>query len=306
MRVILVGAGRMGSNHARALLAAKVHVVGVVDANLEAAEALAATLGCPAHSDLSLAAAADAAILAVPTSLHARLTKKALAAGLHVLVEKPIAGTVEEAKTMIQEARRYGRVLAVGHVERFNPAAVGLIAATNAEGGPRSMRSKRLSPRPERIQDVGCILDIGIHDIDLALALASRPPLAVCCTGGKPGGGGHEDLATIQLDFGQGLSAVIDLSWRGNERVRSWEIATAAGALHADLLGKTLHRGGPNPKLLTLEPKDALREEHADFLAAAGTGKLPVVDGSAGLAALAVAQAALRSLASGGAPQAPN
>jgi UDP-N-acetylglucosamine 3-dehydrogenase len=304
VRVVLVGAGKMGHHHARALAAVGAEVAAVVDARPEAADAVAQIVGAPAYSDLSQVTDADFAIIAVPTSAHLRLAKQALAQGLHVLVEKPVAASVQDGQAILAAAKEKGLHVAVGHVERFNPCVEAMFQAIQDAAGPTRLHARRLSPRPERIQDVGCILDVGIHDIDIALALAGRMPRTVQTTGHHANPQGPEDEATMLLDFGAGLEARLEVSWRSPTRVRTWQVDTAGGQVKADLLARTGEvTVAGRTKPLAVASQDALQTQFLHFRQAILEGHPPRVDGSAGLRALIVAEAALRSLAQGGALQ---
>ncbi|MFN7700913.1 MAG: Gfo/Idh/MocA family oxidoreductase, partial [Deltaproteobacteria bacterium] len=173
VRVAVVGAGSMGKNHARVLQSLPgAELVAVVDSDLATARGVSHLHGGKAHTALAdaLASRVDAAIVAVPTQHHYETTKTLLAAGVHVLVEKPIAATVDEARSLGEIARREKRVLAVGHVERFNPA-IQLLARKLAEGAlgrVLEVRARRVGPFPARIRDVGVALDRREEGLELS------------------------------------------------------------------------------------------------------------------------------------------
>jgi len=172
-RVAVIGAGVMGRNHVRVLRElGEVDLVAVADANLDAAIKVAGihgTRGYGSHKELFAQEKPDAVIVAAPTNNHHALVVDALDAGCHVLVEKPIAATLEEADDLVARAAAAKRVLAVGHIERYNPAVIELKRrlADGQLGRVFQMNARRLGPFPQRIRDVGVVVDLATHDIDV-------------------------------------------------------------------------------------------------------------------------------------------
>ncbi|MFM7109477.1 MAG: Gfo/Idh/MocA family oxidoreductase [Planctomycetaceae bacterium] len=169
-RMAVVGCGHLGTIHARLLAArADVELVAVVDPDAAGRERVAAAHSCrPLAEPRDLVGLVDAAVVAAPTGLHAAVSLPLLAAGIDLLVEKPLAATVEDARAIVIAARRHGRTVAVGHVERFNPA---WRAAAALARGATLVDAERLAPFTFRSLDVGVVLDLMIHDIDLVLSL---------------------------------------------------------------------------------------------------------------------------------------
>ena len=164
LKVAVIGCGHLGSIHAR-LLAARsdVELVAVVDPSASARDRVAQASGCAALAEPSaVIGQASAVIVAAPTGLHASVSLPLLEAGVDLLIEKPIAATVEEARSIVVAARRFGRVVAVGHVERFNPA---WCLAVEQAGAIRAMESARLSPFSFRSMDVGVVFDLFLKEI---------------------------------------------------------------------------------------------------------------------------------------------
>jgi predicted dehydrogenase len=181
-RVGVVGCGHLGKIHAR-LLAGRddCKLVGVVDPVSDVASAVAETHDCESYSDPEdLVGRVDAAIVAAPTGLHAKVAIPLLEAGIDLLIEKPIAASVEDARAIVVTARRYGRVVAVGHVERFNPAWA---LACQQPGKPLFIESARLAPFTYRSLDVGVVFDLMIHDIDAILSVVPSKVASISASG---------------------------------------------------------------------------------------------------------------------------
>ena len=164
MKVAVIGAGVMGKNHAR-VLSTLNSLAGVVDADFELAKRVASKYGVKASRDLS-SFDFDAAVIATPTVTHYELAKKVIAMGKHALVEKPFTHDLDKAQELIDLAKDMGVILAVGHIERFNPI-VGFFKNMNNQKELITINAKRVSGFPSRIRDVGVILDLGVHDIDV-------------------------------------------------------------------------------------------------------------------------------------------
>jgi UDP-N-acetylglucosamine 3-dehydrogenase len=168
LRIGVVGVGTMGSNHARVLAGLSgVRLMGVADPDPAQRELVNRALGCPAVSDLDslLKFGVDAVTIAAPTHLHREIALACIARGIHVLVEKPIASTVEEGHDIIRAARRADVTLMVGHVERFNPAVQAIKEAIRGEN-ILSIAITRVGPFPPRMSNVGVVIDLAVHDID--------------------------------------------------------------------------------------------------------------------------------------------
>ena len=210
IKIAVVGCGHLGSIHAR-LLAARtdVELVAVVDPVPESRQRVAEAYGCRALAEpQELCGVADAVVVAAPTYLHAAVSVPLLEAGLDLLIEKPIAATVAEAQSIVTVARRHGRVVAVGHVERFNPAWQ---MAVERCGRVVAVESSRLAPFTFRSLDVGVVLDLMIHDIDLVLSLEPGELVSVE-SHGLSATGGHEDAVRARLLFSSGMIADLSAS----------------------------------------------------------------------------------------------
>lgn len=325
-KVAVVGCGHLGTIHARLLAGREdVDLVAVIDASPEAAERVAATHGCQALTDPSeLAGRVEAAVVATPTGLHAAVALPLLAAGIDLLVEKPIAATVEDARAIVTTARRHGRVVAVGHVERFNPA---WRLAVERIGRPVSIEAARLAPFTFRSMDVGVVHDLMIHDIDLVLSLEPGR-LEQVEAHGLIATGGHEDAVKARLVFSSGLVADLTASRISPVLRRAISIWSARALAAVDFNAKTVDIVGASPAVdagrfvaaavppadrpalkdaffrdvlpletLAVPEANAIACEHDDFLSAIRTGRAPLVPASAGAAALEVANRVIDCLA---------
>jgi predicted dehydrogenase len=306
-RVGVIGAGSLGFHHTRLLRQVPgAELVGIFDASPERAAAVAAELEVRAFpSRDALLAAVDAAVIAVPTTAHAQVALAALAAGVHLLIEKPIATTVDEAERIVAAAEAAGVLVATGHVERFNGA---LRACEQYLEDPRFAESHRLAPFGPRGTDVAVVLDLMIHDIDLLLGLVRRPVEAVEAVGVGVLTG-NVDIANARLVFEGGAVANITASRVSMERMRKIRFFQRSGYLSLDLASGTgeflrLKRGATLPEgefnllsLMNVVERIELRGDGAEPLlaeleawvaAVRGEGPL-VVSGRDGRDALAVA-----------------
>jgi len=326
LKVAVVGCGHLGTIHAR-LLAGRddAELVAVVDPSGEAARRVAESHGCAACCDpLDLVGRVDAAVVAAPTGLHAAVALPLLEAGIDLLVEKPIAATVEDARAIVTTARRHGRIVAVGHVERFNPAWQ---LAVRQVGRPTFIESARRAPFTFRSLDVGAVHDIMIHDIDLVLSLEPGR-LEHVEAHGFVATGGHEDLVKARLVFASGLVADLTASRINPVLQRTMSLWSPTALATVDFNAKTVAVMSPSPAVqagtfvaaaippadrpalkdaffrdvlpietLPVPEANAIACEHDDFLTAIRTGRAPLVTASAGAAALEIANRVIDALA---------
>jgi len=306
-RVGVIGAGSLGFHHARILReVAGAEMMGIFDADAARAATVSAELGVRAFASRdALLEAVDAAVVAVPTTAHAEVALAALDAGVHLLIEKPIAASVEEADAIVERAEANGLVVATGHVERFNGA---LRACEQYLEDPRFAESHRLASFGPRGTDVAVVLDLMIHDIDLLLGLVRRPVETVDAVGVGVLTG-NVDIANARLVFEGGAVANITASRVSLERMRKIRFFQRSGYLSLDLAAGTgeflrLKKGATLPdgdlSLLSLmsvverielkgDGTEPLRAELEAWVAAVrGEGPL-VVSGRDGRDALAVA-----------------
>lgn len=222
MRVAVIGVGRLGKEHARIWSALPgVSLVGVLDTDAARAAEIAHLHGTRALTSLDeVLREADAASVVTPTTHHFEVASRCIEAGLHVLVEKPMTHTLEEANALVDLAARRGRVLQVGHIERFNPA---LEAARRYIGAPRFIDCDRISPFSFRSGDIGVVMDLMIHDLDIILSLVRSEVTRVDAIGVNVMGP-TEDLAHVRLEFANGCVANITASRLALKKLRKFRI----------------------------------------------------------------------------------
>ena len=298
VRIAVVGVGYLGRHHARILAALPgVELVAVVDTNhARAAEVASATGTRPSADYRDILGRVDAVTLAVPTELHREVALPFLAAGVHVLVEKPMARSLAEADAMITAAAEAQAVLAVGQTERFNPAVA---AARPLLSDPRFIEVHRLGTFPERSLDIDVVFDLMIHDVDIVLSLVKSEVEAIEAVG-VPVLTGRVDIANARLKFRNGCIANLTASRISRERVRKIRFFQPKAYVSIDYAAQKLEvwrlvKGdGPQPAIeggeVPVEPEEPLKRELADFVDAVTTRRAPTVSGEDGRRALALAQ----------------
>jgi len=234
LRVAVIGAGVMGRHHANVYrMLPDVELVGIVEPEARRRLEAEQQFGCPTYPDsetLLARARLDAASIAAPTTVHHTLTERLLEAGVHVLVEKPVATRVDDAQRLAAMSRDRGLVLQVGHITRFFRAIERL---RNEVGRPYLIEARRLTPNG-RIQDVGVVLDLMIHDIDIVLGLVRQPVVDVAVAGHSVGGGPHEDVCAAQVRFADGCVARFLASRVAPDAERSLVVADAQRTFRLD------------------------------------------------------------------------
>jgi predicted dehydrogenase len=260
LRVGVIGVGIWGEKHARLFSALPdCRLVGVHDRRPEAGEAVAARYGTRHFpSAAALLAEVEAVSVAVPTVCHREVTEEALAAGRHVLVEKPMADSVEAADAMLRAAQRAGRQLQVGQVERFNPI---WLAGRARVVEPKFIEAHRLAPFQPRSLDIDVVGDLMIHDLDLVLQAVGQPPTSISA-GGIAVLSTNEDIANARLEFEDGCVANLTASRVSQERVRKVRFFQRTGYLSLDLFAKTgEHVAVDVARFRPEQPLAALRRE---------------------------------------------
>ena len=269
IRVAVVGVGHLGSIHARIYSELQsAQLVAVCDLLPDRAREVAHRYGCSAATDFrDLLGKAEAVSIAVPTQDHFRLAKPFLSQGVHVLVEKPMTRTVQEADALLKLASKTGAILQVGHVERFNAA---LRRVSDSLNDPRFIEVHRLAPFQPRGTEVGVVLDLMIHDIDLLLGLVRNPIRRLEAVGVKvltP----FEDIANARITFQNGAVANLTASRISKEAIRKFRIFQSDTYISIDLLGQSVdiyrhldhritHENLPIPR------EEPLKSELAAFL----------------------------------------
>ncbi len=305
LRVGVVGAGHFGRFHAlKAASGPRTRLVGVADLDPARAAAVGKETGAPALDTEALLAASDAVIVAAPAEAHFALASQALDAGKHVLIEKPIAATLDQADQLAHLAHERGRVLQVGHLLRYS-AEHRAISARIAR--PLYLEATRVAPYKPRGTDVSVILDLMIHDLDLVLALVDSDIESVDAVGAAVSSP-HEDVANARVRFVNGCVATITASRIALKTERRMRLFSEEGYLSADFVARKLvmigrERGLPLPgtggyrrEETSWRDEDALAAEHAAFAAACLDGAPVGVDAAAGRRALAAALAVTGSM----------
>jgi predicted dehydrogenase len=326
LRIAVIGVGHLGKIHARLLRGVEgAELVGIADPVEAARTSVAADLKVPAFADhRPLHGQIDAAIIATPTRFHHAVAAELLHSGIHVLIEKPITPSVADAQELVALAERHSLVLQVGHVERFNPA---FVAAQPHITDPKYIEVFRTAPYTCRSVDVGVVLDLMIHDLDLVLALAKSEVIAVDAFGSAVIGP-NEDWAQARLTFQNGCVANLTASRVSPTAQRSLAAHWQGGSVNIDFAAKKASLLSHQPVLE--EPMDILRaspaeqarlkerlfqdylplrelpvvdsnailEEQRDFVASIRESRQPQVSGRDGLAALDAAERILTGIAS--------
>jgi len=324
LRYAVVGAGALGRHHARIAAGLEgVELIAVAEPNAAQGQAVAADNGSRWVADYhDILDSVDAASIVVPTSLHRRIAEECINRGVAVLVEKPLAGNVDDGRAIVEAARRQETTLQVGHIERFNPAFQETVTRVH---DPKYVRVERFSPYAFRSMDISVVHDLMIHDIDLVLTLTAShvtqvDAFGICLMGG------HADAVQARLKFANGCVADLSANRVNPEFRRCLQAWSAEGCVTADLHNREVTHYRPTDKLLngpsphavaqlpgtdipqlkeavfgeyieTEQPPiaecDQLTAEISHFVDCIRDGSQPLVDGRAGLAALEVADQVL-------------
>src|SRR5215468_9645143 len=297
LRVGVVGVGVMGSNHARVFAGLPgTELVGVADPDRKQAEFVARALGCVAVADVDklLDRDVDAITVATPTHLHRDIALNCIARGIHVLVEKPIASSVEEGREIISAARRAGVTLMVGHVERFNPAVQAIKEALRDED-ILSIAITRVGPFPPRMSNVGVVIDLAVHDIDL-ISWFTESEIVEVQPQLSSAKAEREDIALLQFRTASGVLAHINTNWLTPFKARTVHVATKRKYVIGDLLTRQVTEcfgfqpdGSYSMRHLSVGHAEPLRAELSAFVAAVQTGTRPPVTGEDGVGSLEIA-----------------
>ncbi len=291
LKVGVVGLGAMGQHHARLYSQLNCELVGVADANAERAKEIGEKYGTKYYSDYhDLLSKVEAVSIAVPTTLHHTVAMDFLREGVHCLVEKPIAFNLDEADEMIEAAERNRVNLAVGHIERFNPAVVKLkqIVDEGTLGKLLIISTRRVGPFVPRIRDVGIVIDSATHDIGVAKYLIGKEPISVFS---RVGSLKHpkEDHAIIVLDF-VGTTACIEVNWFTPHKVRTLVATGSEGIAYLDYIEQKVEvHNSHDVDIAEIQKAEPLKLEVEDFLQSVAEGKKPAVDGMEGWAILKIA-----------------
>jgi len=319
MRVGVIGVGLMGQNHAR-ILSERDMLAGVVDIVPEVARAVGEKHGVKSYlsyQDL-LKSDVEAVVVVTPTSTHEKIASEAIRAGKHVLLEKPMTGSSRVLQGLVESARKANVVLAGGFTERFNPvvsfAKQGL--QSGQWGELITAGTRRVSSLPSRVRDVGVIMDLGVHDIDVIQYIIGAKARSVYTLGGQGKGVKYEDHANMLIDFEGGATGFVEVNWLTPMKVRKLALTCSQNFVEVDYMDQAALVCASSFKQLdsgnlfnvplefdvhrtALKKEEPLKRELDDFIAAVKDGKPPLVTGESAMSTLRIAEAALESMKSG-------
>lgn len=317
-RVALIGLGAMGRNHLRVLSDLEgVELAAVCDQDPRAVEAAGRKHSVPGYTswdEMLDRERLDAVVVAVPTRFHCQAGLAALAHGLHVLIEKPIASTLDEGRQLVAAAQRAGRLLAVGHIERFNPAVRELQRRLTAGelGRIFQIEARREGPFPDRIRDVGVVIDLATHDLDVMHHIVAADVQRLFAETEQRIHTEHEDILNALLKFESGVLGVLQVNWLTPTKIRTLSVLGERGMFICNYLTQDLtyfknaemvDQSRSHPRAVSegeavtfpIQTGEPLKLELQAFVRAV-RGEAPLeVDGEAGLRALHLALALVKS-----------
>ncbi|MCD4766471.1 MAG: Gfo/Idh/MocA family oxidoreductase [Methanosarcinales archaeon] len=300
MKVGVIGVGAMGQHHVRIYNEmTNVDLIGISDVSESRVNELSSQYGVPGFIDHTalLKQDLDAVSIAVPTTLHKQIGLDAIACGTNILMEKPLSDTIENAKYLVDAACDAGVKLMVGHIERFNPAVMKLkhIMDSGLLGKIVSISTKRVGPYNPRIRDVGVILDIGVHDIDIISYLYGKQVNEIYAIAGS-NIHSFEDHAAILLRFEHEFSGIVETNWLTPHKIRKLTAIGTDGVAYLDYIDQTVElHDGEWIRQAKIEKSEPLKNELEYFIRSISNGMDPYPSGGDGLYVLEVAKAAIRS-----------
>jgi UDP-N-acetylglucosamine 3-dehydrogenase len=311
----VIGVGSMGTNHAR-VLSEISNLVGVADPYKVVGEAVSKKTGAQYFEDYKdlLKEDIQAVCIAAPTETHFRIAQDVISSGVNLLVEKPMCLTLEDSEKLVQLAKDAGLTLAVGHIERHNPV-VGFTKkalAAGAYGEAIALAARRVSSFPDRIKDVGVIMDLGIHDVDVMRYLLDSEVESVFTQGRRRKHDVFEDHANILLDFENGTTGFVEINWLTPMKVRRLSLTCSKNFVELDYVKQSLvisssSLGEFDPfnlyqvhleydiRRVSLQKEEPLKNELNDFLDAVAEKRDPLVSGEDGFQTMRVVMAAAES-----------
>ncbi|MCJ7622093.1 MAG: Gfo/Idh/MocA family oxidoreductase [Anaerolineaceae bacterium] len=321
IKTAVIGVGSMGQHHARVYSQLEnSQLVGVADTDLNIARKIGDSFDVPAYDnylEMLEVEKPEAVTVAVPTNKHEMVVSDVLDAGAHVLVEKPIAATLEEGQRLIDKAKFHNLQLMVGHIVRFNPATQLLKKKLLAGdlGRIYQIVSRRVGPFPARIRDVGVIIDLAPHDLDLMRYLTDKEPVRVFAETEQRIHTDHEDLLTGMLRFPDGIVGILEINWLTPTKIRETIVLGERGMFRVDDLTQDLYyfenaqaseelwrdlrviKGVSEGEMIryAVDRQEPLKAELIAFLDALESGEKVPVSGEDGLAALRLALALVQS-----------
>ena len=302
INVGVIGVGAMGQNHVRVYSEIKnanlLAVSDLMKGTLAEVSKKYNTVGYVDYDNILGMPEIEAVSICVPTTYHYEVVMSAIKNGKHVLVEKPIAFTLDEAKEMVDAAEEAGVKLATGHVERFNPAVLEAkkLIDDGVIGEIVSASAKRVGPFPPRIKDVGVTIDLAIHEVDIMFYLLDSPASRVYANmGSRLEKCEYEDHAEIMMKFENGVVGILETNWLTPYKKRQLEITGVEGILSLDYIDQTVEIYGKNEQKVDVAHTEPLKEELKSFLSSVTNDEEPKITGEDGIHALKVVLAAMKS-----------
>lgn len=318
LRMGVIGTGSMGQNHAR-IYSEMGCLAGVFDVDAEAAKRISQKLNTVPYTDMdALIGHVDALSICTPTKYHFDAASRAIVKGRSVLVEKPFTGEVETAKRLCELADREGVTVASGFVERFNPVVAATKDALDSGrlGKVVSIASRRVSSYPFRIRDVGVVMDLAIHDVDVIRYLSGQKMTSVYALGGKMANDQFEDHATLLLQTADGSTGMVEVNWLTPMKVRKVSITCMNGYAVMDYMDQSLQFSSSrmdqvdtsnlssipielDTRQVYVKKEEPLKRELRSFMEAAESHAPSECDGWNALENVSICAAALRSMSEG-------
>nr|WP_319373213.1 Gfo/Idh/MocA family oxidoreductase [uncultured Methanobacterium sp.] len=302
LNVGVVGVGAMGHNHVRVYTRLKnanlMAVSDLMKGTLAEVSKKYNTVGFVDYDNVLKMPEIDAVSICVPTTYHYEVVMSAIEQGKHVLVEKPIAFTLKEAKDMVRAARKEGVKLATGHVERFNPAVLEAkkLLREKLIGEVVSVSAKRVGPFPPRIKDVGVTIDLAIHEVDVMAYLMDSPVSKVYAhVGSRLEKCEYEDHAEIMMEFYNNAIGMLEVNWLTPYKKRQLEVTGTDGIISLDYIDQTVEIFGKNARNVRVPHNEPLMVELDSFLNAIMLDEKPKITGEDGIHALKTVLAAMKS-----------
>lgn len=320
LRAAVIGVGSMGRNHARVYAEMEdVQLIAVADVDQAAAVRVANIYGVRAYADYRAMLdmePLDLVTIAVPTRLHREVAQEAAARGVHLFVEKPLAGSVEDAQAIIDAARAAGVKLGVGHIERFNPAILQLKVELDAGrlGRMFQLHARRVGPFPPRVEDVGVVFDLATHELNIMEYLANARVVSLYAETEREIHAQHEDLLSGVVKLDNGVVGVLDINWLTPTKIRELSVIGERGMFRVNYLTQELYlhensffsdnwesavalMGVSEGRTIKYEikRKEPLKAELESFVEAIREDKPPAIGGEEGLRAVFLAQKLVES-----------
>jgi UDP-N-acetylglucosamine 3-dehydrogenase len=320
LRIGVIGLGSMGKNHARVCSEIEdINLVGVSEIDQSVLKKISERLYTKAYSDYKkLIPDIDCAIISTPTSTHYKIAMDLLDAGKHVLIEKPISDNIKKADALVKKAEKERLVLAVGHIEKHNPAVKFVKKGLEKGdfGEPITIYSKRVSNFTGRIKDVGVLFDFGVHDVDVMRYLVGEIKSVYAKAGKFNKEIKYEDYANVILNFENGICGIMEVNWLTPVKIRKLCLTCSCNFVEADYIDQSVTISSStfnkinemdlyhipisyNINRVSLEKKEPLRNEIEDFINAVKHNKKPLATGEDGLITLKICNAATESYKKG-------